>query len=145
MVFISSSHLSSPVHTHLVRATQQKEIRIISALEPLLTQKRIVVDPQVARSPFSYQMSHITPSRGSLKEDGIIDATAQAISYLSDSLGLDPVAKADRLANKEKERMVKEYLENYRKQNMPIGREERKSFTSMDRPQRKGKGFLRRY
>jgi len=142
---VLASHLSSPVHTHLVRATQQKEIRIISALEPLLTQKRIVVDPQVARSPFSYQMSHITPSRGSLKEDGIIDATAQAISYLSDSLGLDPVAKADRLANKEKERMVKEYLENYRKQNMPIGREERKSFTSMDRPQRKGKGFLRRY
>ena len=42
------------------------------------------------------------------------------------------------------EKMVKEYLENYRKQNEPVERSPRKSFTSMDRPQRKGKGFLRR-
>jgi len=112
-------------------------------MEPLLTQKRIVIDPQVARSQFSYQMSHLTPSRGCLKEDGIIDATAQAIAFLSDHLGLDPVAKADRLANKEKEKMVKEYLENYRKQNEPVERSNRKSFTSMDRPRKTNKGFLR--
>lgn len=73
-----------------VRATSQKELRIIDTLEPLMNQHRIVVDRGAIEKDFdkssqyslTYQMTHITKERGSLIHDDIIDVIELGSKYL---------------------------------------------------------------
>lgn len=66
-----------------VRSHGQKELRIIGAVEPLLSSHRIVVDPSVVAPheperhlEFQYQLACMTRDRGCLVEDGRIDSLA---------------------------------------------------------------------
>ena len=67
--------------TEDVRATTQKEARIIDMLEPLMNQHRIIVDRSAIDKDFdrpsakslTYQLTHLTRDRGSLVHDDLID------------------------------------------------------------------------
>lgn len=67
----------------------QKELRIISTLEPVLNQHRLVVAEEAIKNEATadrdyqlmYQMSRITKERGALRHDDRIDALAGAVGY----------------------------------------------------------------
>jgi len=83
-----------------VRATTQKETRIIDTLEPLMNQHRLVVDRTVLEEDYEnnkgkreyslfYQMTHLTANRGSLKHDDSLDSLQIGIQYFLDQMALD--------------------------------------------------------
>lgn len=68
----------------------QKEVRIIDTLEPVMTLHRLVVDERVARdSVLMYQLTHISREKGCLTHDDRVDALAGAVSYLQNALMQD--------------------------------------------------------
>jgi len=86
------------------RVTGQKEARIIDSLEPIFNQHRLVIDKEVFEHDlkaakrdysFTYQLSHLTRERDSLKHDDRIDALSIAVSFMiewmsdSDDRGMD--------------------------------------------------------
>ena len=89
-----------------VRQHQQKELRIIDTLEPLMNQHRLIIDPKVINDDydsaflnfssdkatqymFIYQLSRISKDRGSLRHDDRLDSLAIACKYFLDSLDVD--------------------------------------------------------
>jgi hypothetical protein len=88
-----------------VRSNIQKERRIISALEPVLNQHRLIVnrsvvendsrgrDEDAAEVKLAYQLfhqlTHITVDRNCLQHDDRLDALAGAIQYWNESLAID--------------------------------------------------------
>jgi hypothetical protein len=86
-----------------VRASGQKERRIIEDLEPVLNQHRLVVDATAAKKDASaaagdereqkysllYQLTRITKDRGCLRHDDRLDALAHAVRWFRDALARD--------------------------------------------------------
>jgi hypothetical protein len=88
-----------------IRHSRQKELRVIDTLEPVLAQHRLVVDPRVIREDYDsvsrypaekrhhyrlfHQLTRITRDRGSLAQDGRLDALAGAVGYFADKLAKD--------------------------------------------------------
>lgn len=107
------------------RSQTQKERRIISALEPLLSSHRIVVSREVilqdydsvkdypvdeqARYRLFYQLSRLTSVKGSLAHDDRLDALAGACRCMTDVASMD-VDVAQRLA---RERRLDEELKAF--------------------------------
>lgn len=84
-----------------VRHNTQKERRIIEALEPVMNQHRLVVDPKLIKSDSEredknrslfYQMTRLTKERGSLLHDDCVDALAIAVKYWTEALSRDTEA-----------------------------------------------------
>jgi hypothetical protein len=84
-----------------VRHNTQKERRIIEALEPVMNQHRLVVDPKLIKSDSDredknrslfYQMTRLTKERGSLLHDDCVDALAIAVKYWTEALSRDTEA-----------------------------------------------------
>jgi len=73
-----------------VRATKQKEVRIIETLEPVMNQHRLIVDKGLlerdaeAKNSFSltYQLTHITREKDCLKHDDRLDALEILVSHM---------------------------------------------------------------
>ena len=102
-----------PCQVEEVRQNTQKEVRIISALEPVMNQHRLVIDPAVIQEDYNtcleryrpdeapkymlmYQLARITKERGALKHDDRLDALAMAVQYFTDRLALDSKAEEQR-------------------------------------------------
>lgn len=75
-----------PCNMEEVRATGQKEVRIVEDLEPVLNQHRLVIDATWARKDVThgtnsllYQLTHMTRDRGALKQDDRLDALAHGV------------------------------------------------------------------
>jgi len=104
-----------------VRHNQQKELRIIDTLEPVMNQHRLVVGrsvvekdvKQVMEDPhysLFYQMTRITKERGALKHDDRIDVLAMAVQYWVKSMGRDEKqARAD-YRQKMMDNEIKEFM-----------------------------------
>ena len=87
-----------------VRATTQKEARIIAALEPILNQHKLVMDPKVvdwdyasnpnepAEKRLDYmlfrQLGMLTAERGCLRHDDRADCLAQGVKFFTDAMAL---------------------------------------------------------
>ena len=87
-----------------VRATTQKEARIIDTLEPLLNQHRLVIDPKVIDWDYrsnpddapelryqymlAYQFSRICRESKALKHDDRLDCLALGCKYFLDAVAL---------------------------------------------------------
>jgi len=103
-----SPHLKRiyPCTVEEIRHSQQKELRIIETLEPVLNQHRLIIDPKVIREDYEsamsnyppdiapqymlfYQLARISKQRGSLKHDDRLDTLAMAVRYFVDSLDVD--------------------------------------------------------
>ncbi len=79
-----------------VRVHGQKEVRIISCLEPLSNQHRLVFHPDVAANQnLQRQWTMITRERNSLKHDDEIDALASCCNQWLELMSLDPDVNAN--------------------------------------------------
>lgn len=109
-----------------VRHNQQKELRIIDTLEPIMNQHRLIVDPkciqddyELAMKHFSpdiapqymlfYQMTRLSKERGSLKHDDRLDALAIAVRYFLDALGVDQEFQKQRAENEIVDQMLQRF------------------------------------
>jgi len=101
------------------RVSGQKEIRIISVIEPLLTQHKLIFDKSFLdsdyevpnkKNSFTYQLSHITEDRDSLLADDRLDSLAIGVEYIlefmsdNEEFGFtrkfeDELAEIERLTN----------------------------------------------
>ena len=86
------------------RANVRKEDRIISSLEPVFNQHRLVVDPAVITWDYksnadeatenrfqymlAYQISRMCREKGAVRHDDSIDALAQGVKWYTDGLAL---------------------------------------------------------
>ena len=86
------------------RANVMKEDRIISSLEPIFNQHRLVVDPAVIKWDYksnedeatenrfqymlAYQISRMCREKGAVRHDDRIDALAQGVKWYTDALAL---------------------------------------------------------
>ena len=91
-------------------STGQKEIRIIEALEPAMTNHRIVIDEQVARDQvLMTQLTRITRDRKALKHDDRLEALAGVVSQLSDNLIIDPDKLMEEAEERERLDLLREW------------------------------------
>ena len=79
-----------------VRVHGQKEVRVISCLEPLSNQHRLIFHPDVAANQnLQRQWTMITRERNSLKHDDEIDALASCCNQWLELMSLDPDVNAN--------------------------------------------------
>ena len=93
-----------------VRTHQQKELRIIDALEPVTSQHRLVWDEGVARNEqLQYQYTRITKQRNCLPHDDELEAMAMCVGQWQLELNQDPETSADR----HRQAWIEEQLEGH--------------------------------
>jgi hypothetical protein len=99
-------------------AKDQKEVRIIDTLEPVLTQHRLVVAESFLREDaatedpnysFLYQLTHITRDRGALAHDDRIDAAAGAVAHFQRAMMMN----VDQAAKAMKDAEIEDFLEGF--------------------------------
>lgn len=84
--------------TKITHATGQKELRVLAELEPLISAHRLVIaadairlqDTREAALELQHQIVYITRERGSLKQDGKIDALAGLARAWNRTLRVSP-------------------------------------------------------
>jgi hypothetical protein len=111
-----------------IRATGQKERRIIEDVEPVLNQHRLIVDATMAkkdakaaladerelRYSLLYQLTHLTKDRNSLRHDDRIDSLAHGIRWFRLALARD-IEKAEYEAkDRALTEMIDAFHERYR-------------------------------
>lgn len=111
-----------PCTVEEVRATGQKELRIIDTLEPVMTSHRLVVNQTLIEKDYRtaetdikyslfYQMTRITKERGALAHDDRLDAVEGAVRYWTKSMARDNdkanAQHRDKLFQKELQRFAK--------------------------------------
>lgn len=100
-----------------VRATVRKEDRIIDALEPIMNQHRLVIDPKIIEWDYRsnpeappesrllymlfYQMSRMCREKGAIKHDDRLDALAQGVKYFTDAMSISANQEIIRRKNDE--------------------------------------------
>jgi hypothetical protein len=115
-----------PVTIEEERSSTQKEKRIVSSLEPVMNQHRLIVNKSIISSDYKstqkypadkatrymlfYQMSRLTQERGALAHDDRLDALAMAVQYWTDQMAVDAdkkiVERKDDLLFKELDHMA---------------------------------------
>lgn len=107
--------------------TMSKEKRILSVMEPVTQQHRLVVNRQVIewdyesiqkmdgsetrhRYALGHQFTRLTRERESLDHDDRLDALAGALEDFADILGVDPDVMAAQAAQEREERLLEELL-----------------------------------
>jgi len=72
-----------------VKVKGQKELRIISTLEPLMNQHRVIISEEVAKdTELMRQLTRITKERGCLDHDDRVDAFHIALGYFTEQLAM---------------------------------------------------------
>ena len=93
-----------------VRVSGQKELRIISALEPVVNQHRLVISPDtISDHEIQKQYTRLTRERNCLKHDDQIEALAMCVRMWQNSMGRDPEQTADRRRQDEIDRELREH------------------------------------
>lgn len=122
-----------PVAIEEVRATVQKEKRIIDTLEPVMARHRLIVDPRVVQYDYDsiqgydmqvqsgyslfYQMTRVTDEKGCLVQDDRLDCLAQGVSYFTERMHLDE----DKMAEGRRERAQDEAMKRFRDSQIGLG------------------------
>lgn len=108
-------------------ARVQKELRILSVLEPAVQSHRMVVAKKVIEDDFKslakidgedlrdryslfYQFTHLTRERDSLLHDDRVEALALLVSQFADTLGINPWDAAERTAEDKMQRELDRLL-----------------------------------
>lgn len=80
-----------------VRVIGQKEVRIITSLEPVMNQKRLVLHPDVARNEeLQRQLTRITRERNCLRHDDEVESLAMCVKQWEDIMNTDSARGANR-------------------------------------------------
>ncbi len=104
-----------------VRVKGQKEVRIIESLEPILNQKRLILDKGILDTDISkprdysltYQLTHITRERESLKHDDILDSLSLLITFMIDWISDDEDRGLQYHADKEAKNTLEFTLQHF--------------------------------
>lgn len=119
-----------PVEIEEVRHNQQKELRIIDTLEPVLNQHRLIVDPRCIQEDYDsalanfdteeavkymlfYQLGRLSKERGSLNHDDRLDALAMAVRYFLDALDVDQEHQRQEAKTAELDAMLERFQREY--------------------------------
>jgi len=110
-------------------AKNQKEVRIIDTLEPIMNQHRLVVDEAVIEWDYTsteryskeeqtymrlmYQLTRITPQRGSLAKDDRVDALAGAVAYWVEFLSRNDATSAANLKEDALQRELDKFMDDF--------------------------------
>ncbi|MFN3582769.1 phage terminase large subunit [Phenylobacterium sp.] len=101
------------------KVTGQKELRILSALEPALAQHRVVIDATVVRTDLAnpevirrglYQLTHLTSQRGALRHDDRVEVLAAAVKHWADHMNADALKAEEAWKRKQDEAWEKEFF-----------------------------------
>ena len=123
-------HKVHPCQIEEVHHHNQKEIRIIDTLHPILQQHRLVVDRQIIEKDLElchdgrllkalfYQMTRLTIDRGSLPHDDKIEAVAGAVNYWVTSMSRD----TEKALEDYREQLLDEELKKFHESAVQIGR-----------------------
>lgn len=98
----------------------QKELRIIDALEPVMMQHRLIIDPRVIEEDHRstenqpkyscfYQMTRLTADRGALANDDRLEALSGAVRYWTEQMARDGKVEA----SKHRDELLKQELEGF--------------------------------
>lgn len=101
-----------------IRAYNQKEKRIIEAIEPVAMQHRLIVDKSALirdtkknlSYSFTYQFSHITEDKGSLEHDDIIDVVGMGVAYWVESMARDTKEELDKAKNEILDKELEDFM-----------------------------------
>lgn len=97
------------------KVSGQKEKRIISTLEPIMSQHRLVMDTEVIMDKDNQiQITRMQEKRGALKHDDRVDVLSAAISYWTDALAIDPEREIEIKKQEEYKQQVKDWMGNKR-------------------------------
>lgn len=104
-----------------VRAKGRKELRIIRTLEPVLNQRRLVIDKKVIDddqsanivNSITYQLTRITEEANSLRHEDRLDALEMLVAYILDLENFDDDAVSDRMALEELEKATEDYMKTF--------------------------------
>lgn len=97
------------------KVTGAKERRILNILEPVIAQHKLVFNTKAIKDQETQkQITRLTERRGALKHDDRVDCIAAAVSYWSDSIGMNPDTIIEKNKQKEHQDTVKEWLSNKR-------------------------------
>lgn len=96
----------------------QKEVRIIDTLEPVMSLHRLVVDERVAEDAvLMYQLTHISREKGCLSHDDRVDALAGAVSYLQHVLMQDVNEAVDAMREAEEDAELERFMRAHERMN----------------------------
>lgn len=103
-----------------IRATTQKEKRIIETLEPIMMQHRLVINKKAILNDqdkkgeysFTYQITHITQERGSLTHDDIIDVVAMGVKYWQTTMAKDTEENIEQYNEEQLDLEIQAFLED---------------------------------
>lgn len=111
-----STHVNAlrPCRIDGMKVSGQKEARILSALEPVMREHRLVMDTNVLRADLMspaehrglFQLTHLSSARGALKHDDMVDVLAMGVAHWSQYMGADAKRQEE-----ERERKAKEEFE----------------------------------
>lgn len=111
---------TSGVFIEDVRATTQKEKRIIETLEPIMNQHRLVVSKTaVVRDSeksagsdykFSHQLTHITKDAGSLVHDDIVDVVEMGVKHWVLTMARDELQEQSRYEDEQLDKELEDHL-----------------------------------
>lgn len=104
-----------------VRHSQQKELRIIDVLEPILNSHKLVMDRRALQRDYEetqadlkyslvYQMTRLTKERGALLHDDRLDALAMAVAYWVEAMAQDNDKAAKSYADARVEEALKAFM-----------------------------------
>lgn len=103
--------------TKISHVREQKELRIIGTLGPVMSTHRLVIDPQAleqtsGKAPYrelQYQLTRITREKKCLTEDGRADALAGAVRLFTDQMRMDPTRMAARAREQHLDELLKKH------------------------------------
>lgn len=103
----------------------QKEVRIITGLEPVMTTHRLVIDEEVVKADvrsavgddesysLMYQLTHITLERGSLKHDDRIEAVWGGCMHFMRALEIVSEEASKAILDDEKQKQIDQFVADY--------------------------------
>ena len=106
-----------------VRATKQKEKRIIETLEPVMMQHRLIVSKTALKRDsektsgadykFTYQLTHITGEAGCLVHDDIVDVVEMGVKYWIETLARDQNEEQMRYEEEQLDKDLEDFMADF--------------------------------
>jgi hypothetical protein len=97
------------------KVTGQKELRIISTLEPVMAMHRLVISRKAIKDQNNQmQITRLHRGRGALKHDDRVDVLSAAVEYYKSHMALDTSKASEDIKQKEWEKRVKDWANNFR-------------------------------
>jgi hypothetical protein len=97
------------------RVTGQKELRIISTLEPVMAMHRLVMSRKAIKDQQNQmQLTRLHRGRGALKHDDRVDVLSAAVEFYKSHMAMDTNKASEDLKQKQWEKRIKDWANNFR-------------------------------